>query len=117
MPHEVDYTLSVSPGEGLSTMREGAAIDNRISEWLETPEGTVADRPAWGHNLSHFWFDPLGVDRDVSMELAIFDKITRDIRDIAIRAVQVSAEEIDLVTIKIVHNYGTYSNSSVRRSA
>lgn len=83
-----------------------SALSERISEWLDTPTGTVPDKPSWGHNLNGFKFDPLNQNLAVAMELAVTEKILQDIEDLIFLGVRVVINDIDYCTIIIRHQFG-----------
>ena len=56
--NELDYLLELDTG-GVKKYKGNDAMDSRINEWLDTPEGTVADDPSWGNPFRRFQFDPI----------------------------------------------------------
>jgi len=103
---EADRLIKSSIDEEVTKFGDGAALAERIREWLTTPVGTVADKPGWGHALSSFKFDPTNLSLDVAIEIAIAKKIQIDIRDLVFVGVRADFMEIDLCKIVIRHQFG-----------
>lgn len=103
--NELDHFLEVNES-GLQEHVDSAALNNRIAEWMATPEGTVADNPAWGHNLRPFWHDPESTLLVLQLEMAIVSKLPRDVRDVTIRRVGVAFVENDQCIVEIHHMLG-----------
>ena len=82
---------------GVITVPDEHAMQERIYEWLATPEGTVADKPGWGHRLSRLKFEPSGPDTNVMAEMLIAEKLSLDIKDMVLKGVLVDFKEIDLM--------------------
>ena len=74
--------LKSAPDHDVERFTDADAMNERIKDWLETPEGTVAHYPSWGTNLEGFKFDPLSKDLDVLIEMAIARKLPQDVDDI-----------------------------------
>ncbi len=104
---EANRHISSSSDAEVERYGDEGALSDRIKEWLETPVGTLADIPSWGHNLSSFKFDPTSVDLAVAIELAIVEKMTTDIRDLVFLGIRVSYPEIDKCELLIRHQFGT----------
>jgi hypothetical protein len=85
---------------------DGQALSERIREWLETPQGTVADLPGWGHHLTGFKHDPQSTHLAVAIEMSIARKLAQDIKDLILLGVGVEFIEIDLFKIIIRHQFG-----------
>ncbi len=103
---EYDYLMGGSPSERIRTYDDGEAMNQRILEWLDTPEGTVADMPDWGSPLLRFKHEPDSPSIQVMAEMLIFRRLSEDVKGIDIRAVSVQFPEIDLMQISIVHGTG-----------
>lgn len=103
---EASRLISSSSDEDVTKYGDGDALSERIREWLSTPIGTVADNPSWGHNLKTFKFDPMNNNLAVSIELAIAEKLPKDISDLIFVGIRVDFLEIDLCKILIRHQYG-----------
>lgn len=105
---EASWRLRSAPAQDMSRSFEGNALSERIQEWLATPEGTVANYPSWGHNLSQFKHDPLAVggDLEVLIEMALSRKMPIDIEGLRLVGVRVDVDDIDLCRVTIVHQYG-----------
>lgn len=106
---EATWRMRSAPESDIERSSEGAAMSLRIQEWLATPEGSVANYPSWGHNLSRFKHDPLSenCDLEVQLEMALSRKLPQDIDDLRLVAVNVEVLDIDLCKITIVHQYGS----------
>ena len=103
---EKSYLLNTSE-YGLTLFQDAAALEDRINEWFDTPAGTVADFPSWGHNLTQFKFEPPGIILNSMTEMAIIDKIRYDIPDILVKMINVEFTEIDLLMIRMDVGIGT----------
>jgi phage baseplate assembly protein W len=105
---EFDHSLELHPVTEFKKYADVEALQERISEWLETPQGSVADLPAWGHNLSGLKHEPQGVNLDVMAEMSITVKMPQDIENLIIQSVSVEFSEIDLCQITIKHRLGVF---------
>lgn len=103
---EASRQLTSSLSADISNYGDGDALGERISEWLDTPVGTLMDKPEWGNNLGHFKHDPLDENLAVAMELAIVEKITQDIKDLVFLGISIEILEIDYCKIIIRHQFG-----------
>ena len=97
---EFDHLMGVD-NAGISQYTDEAALSERLREWLETPVGTVADMPGWGHPLSVLKFEPTGVNLNIMAEMLITEKLLRDIANLQLASVAVAFAEIDLLTVNI----------------
>ncbi|WP_399690377.1 hypothetical protein [Vibrio sp.] len=104
---ELNHLLSVDSG-GLEITTEGKAMNNNISEWFANAQHTIADNPAWGHNLAPFQFITQTEDDAVMMEMAIFEKLPVDVKELTIHGIRVSFPSIDEFLIELQHKYGLY---------
>ncbi len=98
--------MSSAPEQDVEKHADKEALANRIQEWLLTPVGTIADKPHWGHNLGVFKFEPESPDLAIAIEMALTEKLPRDVDDIVLRGVGVEVREIDLFVITILHQFG-----------
>ena len=105
--NELDHFLSLDEA-GIREHEDGAALNNRLAEWLATPEGTVADNPAWGHNLRPFWHDPESPLLAMEMEMEVVRKLPRDVRDVRILRIGVTFHEKDYCIVEIQHQMGRF---------
>lgn len=104
---EASWRMQSAPTSDIARSYEGAAMSERIQEWLATPEGTVANYPSWGHNLSGFKHDPANANAlEVQIEMALARKMPQDIDDLRLLSVEAKVQDIDLVTITVTHQYG-----------
>jgi len=105
---EFDRLLELNPTTEIKKYDDEDALQDRISEWLETPQGTLADLPGWGHNLIALKHEPQGVNLDVMAEMSITIKMPQDIENLIIQSVSVEFGEIDLCQIIIRHRLGMF---------
>ena len=103
---EYDWLMSAAPDEGIKTYDDGAAMNQRVLEWLKTPIGDIADLPGWGSPLFSFKHEPDSVNLQVMAEMSIFQKLVHDIANIDLRHVSVEFQEIDLIYVVIEHGLG-----------
>lgn len=106
MYYEVDRNLNSSLDSDVKRRTNIDAISERILEWLETPQGSLADLPHWGHNLSNFKHDTGYRDIAVGIELTIVEKLPKDVEGIILNGVGVEEKDIDLYEIYILHQLG-----------
>jgi hypothetical protein len=104
--YDAEHLITSGINADVERFEDGDAINERIIEWLETPEGTVADIPSWGHNLLGFKHDPQGKQLEILMEMSIAQKLTKDIRDINLRGIRIEYLDIDMFLVMIIHQYG-----------
>lgn len=107
MLNELDHFLNTGPS-GIVEYDGVLGLNNRIGEWLGTPQYTVADDPDWGHNLRPYWFEPNNKRLGMQLEMAIVRKLPRDVRDVTIRRIGVDFPEVDVCIIEIVHHLGIF---------
>lgn len=107
MLNELDHLLGVDTA-GIKEFEGGDALNNRISEWLATPMYTVADAPAWGHNLRPLWHDPESPLLTLQLEMAIVRKLPLDVRDVRVRRIGVAFVEMDRCLVEIHHDMGRF---------
>lgn len=105
---EFDHLIGLSPFTEVKKYEDEEALYDRIVEWLETPQGTLADLPAWGNNLLPLKHEPQGVSLNVMAEMSIAIKMPQDIEDLVIEGVDVEFMEIDLCQIIIRHRLGVF---------
>lgn len=105
---ELEHLMALNPDTGIERLVDGPAMDDRIKEWFETPEGTVADLPGWGHNLSRYKHDPITPTLGVLVKTSILKKMPTDIRNLIITGIAVRFVEVDLFHVAVSHKIGTY---------
>lgn len=93
---------------GLALYENSDALDDRIAEWLDTPEGSIADMPWWGNRLSRLKHEPIGINLQVMTEMSIAQKLPVDVRNIDLRGIRVEVAEIDLIRVIIQYQLGTF---------
>lgn len=105
---EAERHLKSAPDQDVEKFSNAQAMNERIREWFETPEGTMAHNPSWGQNISPFKHDPMSKTSglDVQIEMAIVYKLPLDVEDIQIVGVDVDISEIDMAKVYIIHQYG-----------
>lgn len=101
--------LLAGDSAGLAVYQDSAALEDRIQEWLDTPEGTVADIPWWGHRLAAIKHEPQGVNLQVKTEMAIVEKLPLDVRNIEMRGILVESMGIDMVRVVVQYQLGTFT--------
>ncbi len=106
---DANYLLSSAAEADIRKYTDGAAMSARLQEWLDTPEGSVAHDPSWGHNLTPFKFDPQSKDLAIQIEMSITRKLPLDIEDIQIRGIEVTFLDKDMIKVVIVHQFGADS--------
>ena len=106
--HDAQRMMKSAPASDVEKFQDAEAMAERIREWLDTPEGTMAHHPSWGHNLLQFKHDPLSEygNLDVLIEMEIAVKLPIDIEDIILVGVDVKILDIDLCRVDIWHQFG-----------
>ena len=104
---ELDH-LFMMDDTGITAYDDESALNERIREWFETPQGSVADLPAWGHNLSRLKFEPPGVSLNVMARLNIMEKMPHDIENLQIQNVGLEFIEIDYLVVNIDYGLGIF---------
>jgi hypothetical protein len=105
---EFDHLLELNPTTEVRKYGNEDAMQDRIFEWLETPQGTLADLPEWGHNLMVLKHEPQSINLNVVAEMSIMTKMPQDIENLIIQGVSVEFTEIDLCRITIMHRIGIF---------
>lgn len=105
---EIDHLFDTDDS-GLARYEDNSALDDRIQEWMETPEGTVADLPGWGNRLAYMKHEPPGDHLNIMAEMDIIEKMPRDINNLVISGVSVEFREIDLLWIGINYSLGNFA--------
>lgn len=110
---ELQHLINIDPDMGVEHLFDGPAVDDRIKEWFETPVGSMADHPSWGHNLAQFKHDPLDTTLEIRIKLAIFNKLPVDVRDIVIQSIGVEFIDIYRCKVLINHQIGIYTGEVI----
>lgn len=105
--YEANYLITSASQEDVRKYEDASAMSARILEWLDTPEGTMAHNPSWGHNLGPFRFEPQSSTLATLIEMAIARKLPLDIEDIQLRGVSVEFLSIDTIQLQLVHQFGS----------
>lgn len=101
---ELDHLLETDDA-GIVVHKDGDALNDCIMEWLETPEGTVADLPGWGNKLAYLKHEPPGINLVRMAKIGILRKIQIDIPDLTVLEIAVVFKEIDLLWVAINYRY------------
>ena len=100
---ELDYLLTLGTS-GIKEYYDTDALSQRISEWLDHPVGSIADKPGWGSPLSQMRFEPANTSLAAAIEMAIVEKLPSDVSGLVIKAIRVEYSSIDEVNISIGYN-------------
>lgn len=113
---ELDHLmgLSAAPQDVLIKYSGPNALNDRIQEWFETPEGTIADMPSWGNTLSALQHEPPSTNLEVVMEARIVKKLAVDC-DVPIYGIRLTFWGIDICHILIQYGGGMF-DSEVNRN-
>lgn len=106
---EYDYLLSLDPLSGITAFQDGKALESRIREWLDTPEGSVADMPWWGNQLARLKFEPQGATCQVIAETLILTKLPFDVNNLRISGIRVENLEADMIRVIIDCQTGQFA--------
>jgi len=104
---EFDHLMTMDD-TGIVQYEDGIALNDRMQEWFETPQGSIADLPAWGHNLSRLKFEPSGISLNVMARLNVMEKMPKDFPDLQILSIGLDFLEIDRLIISINYGLGTF---------
>ncbi len=107
---EIDYMLGTDEG-GLKTLSDEEALYNRILHWFDTPIGSIADNPSWGHPLLMLQHEPGGPDFEVMAEMLIMEKLPKDIKNLIVIGFRVEFLEIDLFNVVIEHQLDVFNET------
>lgn len=105
---ELDHLLQTGDA-GIVHHEDNAALNDRLQEWLETPEGTVVDLPGWGNRLAYMKHEPPGNHLNIMAEMDIIEKLPRDINNLSVSGILVEFREIDLLWIGINFSLGNFT--------
>ncbi len=104
---EVDHRLATTP-QGIVTHSDIRAVTNNIEEWFDTPSGSLCGKPSWGNNLAQFKHEPTDDNTEVGIQMAILNKLPREVRGAEIMAIRVEYKEFDIFIIKLMLPSGEY---------
>lgn len=109
MLEELDHLmeLSISEQDALTRYSGPDALNDRIAEWFETPEGTVADLPSWGNMLAMFKHEPPSAHLEVLMETRIIKKLSNDC-GVPVSGIRIDFVDIDTCRIRILYQGGMF---------
>jgi phage baseplate assembly protein W len=93
---------------GIAVVSDADAMSSRIQEWFCTPQGTVADLPTWGHNLTQYKHEPLGSDLEVMVAMSITEKMPMDVKNLQMRNIAIEFQEIDFCYVVIDFAIGVF---------
>lgn len=100
MNNEINYKMTAAI-DGVETHEGDAALIARVSEWLDTPQGSIWGAPHWGNRLIQYKHLPMNSDTAAAIQNSIADKLPQDMGDVAVSAVAVTAVEPDLWKIQL----------------
>lgn len=101
---EINRMLDATGAQEIEAFSDSDALEERIRDWLETPQGSVADQPEWGNTLSLYRHAPINNDLLISMEMDILTRLPADVDGVNIQGIRIQEEEIDTVRISILFN-------------
>lgn len=105
----IDYLLSLND-QGVIAHSGSDVVLDALTEWLDTPRGSVFGNPSWGNELSKFKHEVMNDDLAVSVENAIARGMLRDLANLsAVSSVSVSISEFDRYQVAITTPYGSIS--------
>ncbi|WP_051328409.1 hypothetical protein [Desulfatirhabdium butyrativorans] len=112
---ELDHLieLSVDPQDAVTRYNDADAMNDRIMEWFETPQGSIADLPSWGNTLAALQHEPISESLEVLMEIKILKKLSIDC-GLQIQGLRLDFIDIDRIDIQIKHQYGAFSSEVAR---
>ena len=97
---EIDYLLSID-ASGLIIHSGSDILMNQLSEWIDTPVGSVWGNPGWGNTLTQYRHLPPSSATSASIESSIIIKLPRDLPRIAVNKVQVEVVGVDTYRINL----------------
>lgn len=106
---ELDHLMETDSA-GIVGYEDEAALSDRIGEWCETPQGTVADLPGWGNRFAYMKHEPPGIDLEIMAEMDVIEKLPVDIKNLVVTGIVIEFREIDLLYIGINHYLGNFSS-------
>jgi len=117
MLEELDHLmeLSISPMDALARYTDVEAVNDRITEWFETPMGSISDISSWGNTLYDFAHEPLSAQLEVTMEAVIVKKLSYDC-NLTISGIRVDFLDIDRCRVRILYDGGMF-DGKVDRNA
>ncbi len=103
---EFGYLLELD-SKSLKQYAGGNAMNQRICEWFSHPVGSIADKPGWGRPFGSLRFEPVNVNLENALEMAVVEKLPSDVEGLVISKLRISYPSIDEVSIYLEHNSGT----------
>lgn len=105
----IDYLMSLNE-QGVIVHSDGDVLLDNLTEWLDTPRGSVFGNPSWGNELSKFKHEVMDEDLAVGVESSIARGLQRDLPSLSIlSSVEVATDGLDRYTVNIITPYGTAS--------
>lgn len=105
----IDYLMTLND-QGVVVHKQSDVISNDLTEWMDTPRGTVFGAPSWGHDLNRFKHEVMNEDLAVSVENSVARGLLRDLPVLSsVSSVSVSATNFDQYQIVIITPYGKIS--------
>lgn len=100
---EVDYLMGLNES-GVVTYDDNQANFNNLSEWLDTPIGTIYGKPEWGNELGDFKHEPTGdTTVAIAIEFSVIRGVMRDLPEIIIDSIycEPSKTDADLYMVRV----------------
>jgi len=103
MSSEFDYLLNWNT-KGIKSYSDQMAMNCKVTEWFDTPAGSIYGKPDWGHRLEQYKHEPHSPATASLIEMDVVLDITRDIPDVIVNAIKVQATDMDRYDIYIYTN-------------
>lgn len=112
---ELDHliALSDSPQNAVALYEDEDAVNDRIAEWFETPQGTLADMPSWGNQLWSVKHEPISEALEILMEAKVLHKLSIDC-NLSIAGIRIDFVDVDRVDIAVLHQAGVFRREMYR---
>ncbi|HHY0551942.1 TPA: hypothetical protein ACVU5P_004261 [Vibrio parahaemolyticus] len=97
---EIDYLLTID-ADGIVTYDDEAAILAQVTEWADTPIGSVWGAPLWGNPLQRYKHLPVDNDSAGIIESSLAMKLVNDLPNIGLKGIRVTPFSVDEYQIQI----------------
>lgn len=105
----VNYLMALDE-QGVVVHSDADVLIDSITEWIDTPRGSVFGNPSWGNELHKFKHEAMNEDLAVSVENSISRGLIRDLGGIAsVVYVDVNVSEFDRYQVVMKTPYGSIS--------
>lgn len=105
----IDYLMNLNE-QGVVVHTDSDVILNDITEWLDTPVGSIFGNPSWGNELATFKHENMNDDLAISAENSISRGLTRDLPAIAaVSSIDVDIADFDRYQLVVTTPYGSIS--------